>query len=311
MIHITEEQVREHLTMDKALDVVEESFRRLATGAAKNHPRRRIVLENRSTLHAMDAGDNTSGLFAAKLYATNPKIGARFIVALFDANAIDLLAMIDANALGQIRTGAASGVATKYLAREDASTCAVIGSGYQAETQLEAVAAVRKLEEVRVFSRKAESRESFAERMGARLGINVRAVQSSEEAVRDAAIVVTITNAREPVVLGDWLTPGCHINAAGSNHVKRAEIDAVAVKRCALITADSVEEAQIECGDLVQPANEGLLDWADVHEFADVVGGAVKGRQSPEDITLFESQGLAIEDLAAAELVYKAVSGPG
>lgn len=307
MIHITEDQVREALSMLQAVELVEESLRRLDDGRADNHPRRRVVMQNGTLLHYMAAGDNRDAVVGAKIYATNRKVGARFVVLLFDAEAIELLAVIDANTLGQIRTGAASGVATRYLATADASRLALFGSGFQAETQLEAVAAVRSLDSAAVYSRSAENREGFASRMSRRLGMEVRAVSSPEAALEGADIVTTVTSAREPVFRGDLLLDGTHINAAGSNHAKRREIDAVTVERCGIVTADSIEQARMEAGDLIQAAAEGAFDWERAIELSAVVAGSQTGRGDPRQITLFESQGLAIEDIAVARYVYRQV----
>ncbi len=307
MIFITEEQVRRVLPMSVALERVEECFRRLGDGRMLNHPRRRIGLDNRAMLHAMDAGDNESGLFAAKIYATRPGVGAHFIVVLFDAETTKPLAAIEADELGRIRTGAASGVATKLLAREDASTLGLFGAGWQAETQLEAIAAVRRLDRVRVYSRTPEKREAFAAKMSERLGLTIEPVDSARKAVDGAAIVTTVTTAKEPVALGEWLEPGCHINAAGSNHVRRREIDAVAVERSALVTTDSIEQARVEAGDLVHAAAEGRFKWAALVELGAIAAGRAPGRQSDADITLFESQGLAAQDLIVAEAVWRAL----
>ena len=309
MLNITEKQAEEALPMGRALELVEESFRRLDDGRAVNHPRRRLRLENGAMLHAMDAADNESGLLGAKLYVTKPGVGAHFLVALFDAETTKPLATIEADALGRIRTGAASGVATKFLARSDAAVLAIIGSGWQAETQLEAVAAVRALRLVKVFSRKADKREEFARKMAGKLGVDVRAVGSAEGAVRGSDVVVTITSAKEPVVLGEWLEEGCHVNAAGSNHARRREIDSAAVERARLIAADSVEQAKMEAGDLIQAAEAGNLDWGRVVELSGVISGRLAGRADAKQITLFESQGLAIEDLLAAGEVYRRVKG--
>ncbi len=305
MIHIGERQVREILSMAEAVELVEEAFRRLADGRAENHPRRRVVMRNGTLLHYMAGGDNQDGVVGTKVYATNRKVGARFVVLLFDAEAIELLAVIDANALGQIRTGAASGAATRHLARENASRLALFGSGFQAETQLEAVAAVRSLDSVAVYSRSAAKREKFAVRMSAKLDLDVRAVSSGEEALDGADIVTTVTNAREPVFPGDSLPAGTHVNAAGSNHAKRRELDAAAVKRCDIVAADSIEQAQMEAGDLIQAAAEGNFDWGRAVELSAVIAGSEPGRIAPQQITLFESQGLAIEDVAVARYVYR------
>jgi len=309
MISISEQQVREALPMAKAIELVDDCFRRMASGHIVNHPRRRVVLENRAMLHYMAAGDNERNLLATKNYVTRPGVGADFAVLLFDAEKAQLLAVIEANALGQIRTGAASGVATGYLSRNDARSAGVIGSGFQAETQLEAVAAVRMLDRVKVFSRTEEKRRAFAETMSVRLGLPVEAVDSAEAAVRGSEILITITNAREPVVFGEWLAPGCHINAAGSNHLRRREIDAEAVRRAAVVATDSIEQARMEAGDLAGAVEDGALDWDRVVEFSAIAAGNTKGRTSPDEITLFESQGLAAEDLAVAAYVYEMVNG--
>jgi ornithine cyclodeaminase/alanine dehydrogenase-like protein (mu-crystallin family) len=309
MTYITEEQVREALSMAKAVELVEESFRRLDGGAAVNHPRRRVVLENSAVLHYMAAGDNRDGLLGAKIYVTNPGVGARFLVLLFDAERATLLATIDANALGQIRTGAASGVATRHMARQDAASLGLIGSGFQAETQLEGVATARPLRSVRVYSRSAEKRAAFAERMSRRLGLAIEPVETARQAVEGSDIVVTVTSARRPVLEGAWLPEGCHINAAGSNHARRREIDAAAIERCAVVAVDSLEQAKMEAGDLIGAAEEGRLDWQNVMELSAVVGGRAAGRRDSAEITLFESQGLAVEDLAVANHVYRQVTG--
>ena len=309
MLHITEAQAAAALPMKRALELVEESFRRLDDGRALNHPRRRIRLDNGAMLHAMDAGDNASGLLGAKLYATRPGVGAHFLVALFDAETTKPLAAIEADALGRIRTGAASGVATKFLAREKASVLGMIGTGWQAETQLEACAAVRELELVKVFSRKQDKREAFARMMTAKLDIPVQAVNTAEEAVRESDIVVTVTSSKAPVVLAEWLKHGCHLNAAGSNHARRRELDTETVARAGLIAADSVEQAKIEAGDLIQAAEADRLEWDRVVELSGVISGRLPGRKDEEQITLFESQGLAIEDLLVADEIYRKVKG--
>ncbi|MDE0265257.1 MAG: ornithine cyclodeaminase family protein [Bryobacterales bacterium] len=306
MIRVTEKQVRETISMPEAMDLVERMLLRLAAGRAVNHPRRRVAMDSRTLLHYMAGGDNENGLVGIKVYASNPAVGAPdFRVLLFDSNTAQLLAEIEANILGQIRTGAASGVATRHLARPDASRVAIFGSGFQAETQLEAVSCARKLEQARVFSRKAERRHAFAERMSDRLSLSVTATQSPEEALDGADIVITVTNSRSPVFPGRLLRPGTHINAAGSNHVLRREIDGDAVRMASLIAVDSMEQAQMEAGDLTQAEKDGVFDWADACELHDVLAGNRPGRTSAEQITLFESQGLAVEDIAMADFLYR------
>ncbi len=306
MIHVTEEQVLAALDMPTAMDLVEQAVSRMADGISDNHPRRRVQMRNRTLLHYMAAGDNQIHRVGLKAYASNPAVGApNFVVLLFNSETAGLLATIDANHLGQIRTGAASGVATRWMARKDATRLAVFGSGFQAATQLEAVACARDLERVHVYSRSQQRREAFAARMSDRLDLDVRATESPEEALEGADIVITVTNAREPVFDGNSLPQGAHINAAGSNHAKRREIDSLTVERSAVVAVDSLAQAKMEAGDLIQAVDDGKFDWASACELHEILNGVHPGRKSEDHVTLFESQGLAIEDIAVAEHLYQ------
>jgi len=250
----------------------------------------------------MAAGAPEIGALGLKAY-TVARTGARFYTMLFDPEGGELLAIMQSDRLGQVRTGAASGVATRHLAREDANTLGIYGAGWQAESQLEAIAAVRDLERVIVYSRSEESRKEFAEKMGGRLGMEIETTHAAEEpAAQD--IVVTVTSSREPVLLGEWLRPGAHVNAAGSNFLFKSEIDRDVVGRASLVTVDSREELGLEAGNLLQPLETGVVIPEAVRELGQIIAGHVPGRQSPEDITLFASQGIALEDLATARLVY-------
>jgi len=299
---LTEADVDRLFTMQDALEAVEIAFRHLAEGKAVNQPRRRVRLPG-GFLHLMAGADWDLGVTGFKAYTTART--AHFVVNLYDARSGELLAVMEADRLGQVRTGAATGVATKYMARPDARVLALIGAGKQARTQAEAVCAVRPIQEVRVYSRTPEHRESFAREMEPRLGVPIRPVDSAESAVRGADIVVTITNSREPVLQGTWLEPGTHINAAGSNHWMRREVDEETLRRADLIVVDDRENARLECGELIWAVERGVLLWEGVQELRDVVAGRVPGRPSPSAITLFESQGLAIEDLTSAWLIYR------
>ncbi|MCA1738434.1 MAG: ornithine cyclodeaminase family protein, partial [Actinobacteria bacterium] len=231
------------------------------------------------------------------------RTGARFYTMLFDPESGELLSIMQSDKLGQLRTGAASGVATRYLAREDASSLGIYGAGWQAESQLEAIAAVRKLARVVVHTRTEESRKAFAEKMGERLGLEIETTHSPEEpAVQD--IVVTATSSTQPVLQGEWLRPGTHVNAAGSNFLFKSEIDRDVVKRASLVTVDSREELGLEAGNLLIGLETGAVLPEAVREIGQVIAGQVKGRGGREDITLFASQGLALEDMAAARVVY-------
>ncbi len=311
-LYLTEQEVKELLTMSDTLAAVECVFKLQAAGEASNESRRRVRAQG-STLMTMSGavsgfttpgGIEFKGLLGLKSYTVS-RSGARFYVSLFDAVTGELLAFIEADKLGQMRTGAASGVATKFLARDDAKTVGVYGAGWQAKSQLAAVCAVRQIEEVRVFSRKPENRERFCQEMAAELGIsNIHSVDKPEDAA-DTDIIITITNSREPVVLGEWLKPGVHINAAGGNSVLRREVDDGAITLAGFIAVDSLDQAKLESGELVTAVEKGLLTWERVKELRHVVAGEFHGRTAREQITLFKSLGIAIEDVAVAAVVYQ------
>jgi ornithine cyclodeaminase/alanine dehydrogenase-like protein (mu-crystallin family) len=301
---LTEADVQAILTMPLALELVEQSFLRLADGTAVCHPRQRLRLAGKGFLHYMAASDSAGGYVGLKIYTVSPS-GVRFLVPLFSGQSGELLALIEANHLGQARTGAASGVATRVMARADARTAGIIGTGFQARTQLEAVALARKLERVRVFGRNPERRERFAKEMTARIGTPVMPVASAEEAVRGADILITSTNATQPVVEGRWLERGVHINAIGINFADRREIDTETVNRADVIAADSVEQSRIEAGDLILAFGADAQRWKSVLELSDIVSGKIAGRTSRDQITLFKSNGIAIEDIVVGGRVYE------
>lgn len=304
MVHFfTEEDVAELLTMKDAIACVDEAFRLLASGDAMNKPRQRVRVE-KLMLHVLPAGSTALGYVGLKAYTTGPT-GARFYFLMFDATSGELVSILEADRLGQIRTGAASGVATRYMAAETASRIGVYGTGWQARSQLEAIVQVRPIESVVAYGRNQERRETFCNEMSAALGIPVAPAERQEDVTADSDIIVTVTSSREPVLKGDWLRPGQHVNAAGSNNLRRLELDADAVTRASFIAADSVEQAKLECGDLAAVVESGGISWDDVHELSDVVAGKEAARQSPDDITLFESQGLAIQDVSVAKRVYE------
>lgn len=302
-IFLSEQNVEQLLTMPDALRLVEDALRDFGNGGAQNRPRQRVRAAN-GVLHVMSGGWLARGYMGFKAYA-GFRGGTRFYFHLFDSNSGEYLAIIAADRLGQTRTGAATGVATKYLARADAKTLGLIGAGWQAESQLEAVCAVRDIRGVRVFSRDAARRNAFAEKMSARLKAEIEAVDSAESAVHDADIVVTITSASAPVVKGEWLQPGAHVNAAGSNWAHRREVDSETLKRAGAIFVDSIEDAQVEAGDLIIPASEGVIGWQQVQELSALVAGRAVGRRRDDEITFFKSNGIALEDVAVGSFVYE------
>jgi alanine dehydrogenase len=287
MLFLTEADVRELLPMRDAIDMMRRAFEALAEGRAQSLPRRRLALDTGSMLHSM-AGSFLN-YFGTKFYSTNPRYGAYFYFMLYDAATAQPLAFMEANHLGQIRTGAASGYATDLLANPEARSLGVIGSGFQARTQVEAIRAVRPIQTVRVWSRSEEKRRQFAEECA---GV---AANSAEEAVRAADIVVTATNAAEPVLEDNWIAPGTMINAMGANRPDRQELPAELVRRAGLIAVDSLEQAKIEAGDLI------LADgWTNAAELQHV-----KRHYDPRQVTIFKSLGVGMEDVAAGAFVYE------
>src|SRR5579863_7269197 len=301
---LTEADVRSLLTMPIALEIVEESLRRQGNGELILHPRRRVKLPDNALLHYMAAADPVRGYIGMKLYTVVRGV-ARFVVPLFRSTTGEMAALIEADALGQLRTGAATGVATKYLANANARAACIIGTGYQARTQLEAVAAVRRLERVRAFGRDPERRERFCREMSDRIGVAVEPAHSGEEAVKGAEIVITATSATKVVLECAWLAPGMHINAMGANWPQKRELDAAAVNRANKIVVDSIEQSKMEAGDLIQAFGEDQSRWNAVQELSQIVAGKEPGRSRADQITLFKSNGIATWDLAAAVRVYE------
>ena len=303
-LHINEAAVRQLLTMQMAMDAVEEISRKQADGRVVLHPRRRFELPaGGGFFHYMAAMDTEAGFIAMKQY-TYVKGVLRFLVPLYEISTGALLALIEADFMGQQRTGAASGVATKYLARQNTRTAAILGTGGQAKTQLEAVAAARKLDSVRVFGRDPERRAKFCAEMSTRLGIAVQPATSAAEAVRGADIVNTATTSAKPVLDGQDIAEGAHINAIGANHAHKRELDDTAISRASVIFVDSIEQSRQEAGDLIIPFQQHPEKWNAVHELDQLIACKVPGRASDKQITLFKSNGIASWDLAVAEKVY-------
>lgn len=299
---LTENDVRSLLTMEMALAGVEEGFRRMALDEVVNVPRTRAQTDH-AMLHVMSAAAKTIGYMGYKAYTTSRK-SSQFHLSLFDGKTGALVCLMQADYLGQMRTGAASGVATDFMARPDSSEVGLFGSGKQARTQLLAVCKVRKIRRVQVYSRNEENRRRFAEEMSERCQVDIVPVPRPELAAEDKDIIITATTSREPVLNGHWIAEGTHMNVIGSNFLTKAEIDAVAVRRCEVIVVDSKEQARLEAGDFAQPLEDGSIHWADVHELGQVIVGRYTGRPHPQDVTLFKSLGIAIEDVAVAAKVF-------
>ncbi len=290
------------LEMHGNIMVLEHAFGTWAQGNAVNQPRTRIVQDN-GVMNLLAAAVPSIGVVGFKTY-TAFRSGMRSVVMLFSSQNGHLLSIIEADFLGRMRTGATSGLATKLLARPDASIVGLIGAGKQAYTQVLGVCAVRQVRVVYVYSRHLPECESFCNALMHRLSIEVRPAPSARQALEDADIVITATTSPEPVLPGDWLKSGCHINAIGSNWANRRELDNATLQRSSVIVTDSQEQARVEAGDFVIPANEGLFDWSRVSDLADVVADHGPKRELASDITLYKGVGIALEDIATAAHVY-------
>ena len=300
-LQLSEQDVARLLTPADAVAAIEACFERLSRGVVHNKPRYRLPLDH-GAMAVMAASDLELGYAGAKVYVAFAG-GARFEVLLFRADEPELVAVVEADKLGQLRTGAASGVAAKHLAKEDARTLGVIGCGWQAETQVECIrAAVPTIERTVAYCRTRESLESFCERFGCEPGES-----NSDAAACD--VVVTVTGSRDPVLRGEWLRPGALVCAVGANDGRRRELDNVVLERAAFVCCDSVEDARLESADLIEPVEAGALDWLEVYELQQVVAGEVSGRQSADDVVVFKSNGLAAWDVAVAARVVELSGG--
>lgn len=304
-LYLTEQDVRDLMDMDTALDVVERAFRELSAGRAQNVPRSRAKAEG-IMLHVMPASAESLGVVGWKAYTTTRQ-GARFHVALYAADSGEMLALVEADLLGQLRTGAATGVATECMARPDATLVGLFGTGHQARTQLKAVCTVRHIDRVEVYSRDARRRERFAAEMTEFCGTQVVPVHAPDDVAAEKDIVICATTAKAPLFDGRVLDEGTHVNAIGSNFLGKAEIDVATIQRAQHIVVDNIDQCRLEAGDFVAALEQGVTDWRLMRELGDVVAGRETGRATPDDITLFKSVGLAIQDVAmAAELLQRA-----
>ena len=294
-LYLTEQDVASLLTAADAVDAVEESFRRLARGAVDNRPRERMRLDG-GIFAVMPCVDRELGYAGLKSYAWTQD-GTPFVVLLFAIEGTRLDAVIEADLLGALRTGAATGVAARHLARSGAATLGVIGCGWQAATQIACVrAAVPGIERVVVYCRNAERLAAFCAEHGA------EAAESHREA-GEQDVVVTVTTSKDPVLRGEWLRDGALVCAVGANDPSRRELDNTVLERAAFVCCDSLEQSQRESGDLIEPVERGVLDWLEVHELQEVVAGELQGRAADEDVVLFKSNGIAAWDLAVGARV--------
>jgi ornithine cyclodeaminase/alanine dehydrogenase len=306
------DDVKSVLTMRDCIGAVEEAFRQQSLGNVVQPTRPTIrIPAHRALINAMPAyigGVEALGVKWVGGYLGNPSIGLPVIQALIilnDGTNMSPLAVMNGTYITAVRTGAASGVATRLLARADAATAGIIGAGVQAKTQLEAVCVVRPIREARVYDLMPEAADKYAAEMSDRLGIRVTRAESAEDAVRESDVVCAASTSKTPVVLGAWLRDGTHINGVGSHSVDARELDTEAIVRSKVVV-DTIDAALAEAGDLLDPIKEGAITADHIHaELGDVITGKKPGRTSEQEITLFKSQGIAIQDVATAQLVYR------
>ncbi|HRX77845.1 MAG TPA: ornithine cyclodeaminase family protein [Pirellulaceae bacterium] len=298
VLHLTESDVDQLLDMPTTIAVVEEAFRQLAAGRADNVPRHRAHAKG-IVLHSMSAAADYLGLVGWKQYTTT-SAGAKFHVGVYDQATGNLLALIEADRLGQMRTGAVTGIAARVLANVGSEEVGLFGSGWQAESQLEAVASTCPIRQAFVYSRDVARRTAFAAKMTERLGIEVVAVADPREAVESLPVVITATASRVPVFDGNWLSSGALVCAIGSNWKQKAEIDVTTIRRSSLIVCDSVECCQYEAGDFRAAIESGDFTWESARGLSSVLTDESMGRNSHDDIIIFKSVGMAIEDVAVA-----------
>lgn len=303
MLYINEKEVDSLLTMHDTIQVVRKGFEQQAKGGVESLPRTRVKTPN-GTLNVMPVTVDALGLSGLKVYYANRK-DISFLVTLFSVEDAKPVCTIEASRLGQLRTGAASGVMTDLMADRDAKIVGCIGAGYQAETQIEAVTEVRKVEKIVVAGRSAEKTQDFAERMTNKLGIKTVKAESLSD-MREADILITATTSQHPVISEADVPESCHINAIGANQLRSAELETATFCSAKVIAVDSLQQGMMESGDLVNALNSGNLRAEHVNEAWEVVAG--KQRSNPAASTgrtIFKSLGIGLEDLVTAKYVYE------
>ena len=308
-LFLKDEDVAQCVTMDAMLEAIESMQRQYGDGQAHNMTRRKIIADS-GMLSVMGGGLFHQGLLGVKTY-TVVKGSYSFQVSLYDANTGELLLYTQANRLGQLRTGATTGVAVKHLANPEDATVGIIGTGGQAPTQLEALSKVRGIKKIKAYSRTQERREEFARRMTDTMGVKVSAATSNEDAVRDCDIVLCIAATMDPVVEAAWLKDGSTLIGAGPTTWRAREVDEAVITRAGKLIVDSTEQAAIEAGDLCSAVDKGIIQWSKVHELRHVVSGAVTGRDSKDQVVYAKIMGTGVADVAAAKLAYDSAKAAG
>lgn len=303
-IYIDEATASKILNMDNALNLVEESFTTYAQGKSFNMTRQRMRIR-KGALHMLPGAVPYKNVIGFKAY-TSFRAGLIFKVHLYDAENGNPLAIVDANEIGRLRTGAATGIATKYMAKKESNTAFIFGGGFQAEAQLEAVYKTSNIKKAFVTTRKIENAQAFADKMSKSLGIEIIPTQNIENDLPQADIIITITTAVKPLFEHTMLNPnGVHINGAGSNALIRAEVPEKTIEAAEVLAVDSKDVAAIECGDILPSLEKGRLHWNEIVELGEITAGFRPGRVTENGITIFQSQGMGLQDIMCAEFIYR------
>lgn len=302
VLYLSEADVVSLLPIKKAIEEIEFGLKELGHERAHNQPRQRVEVSS-TTLNVMSASITSPGVLGVKNYTTTPD-GPQAYYLLFSRDG-SLISMMEADELGRIRTGATTALATRLLSKRCSTTATLIGTGFQAETQLKALCEVKELEEVRIWGRNEEKVSLFCDRMQQQVNAKLVPYNNLAASLKHTDIVTTITSSSTPVLKGKLLSKGVHINAVGNNKGYEREIDSVTVERADDIWTDSLEQAKRESGDLILAADDGVEVWNKVKELTDIVTGKDVGRFSEEQVTLFKSNGIALEDLVVANYVYE------
>ena len=318
VLMVNQQEVQQWLSISECAEAMADIFKMLNRGNAVNPLRNIMWLPDKSgligTMPAYLGDARVMGLKAISVFPGNHATeydSHQGTVMLFETQNGRLLAMMDAGKITAIRTAAVSAVATRLLASTDAENLAILGSGVQAATHLDAMRVVRNIKRVKVWSRNFDHAQSFAQRESTRLSLSIEAIENAERAVEEADIICTVTSSTDPILQGDWIAPGTHINAVGSSVPFARELDTAAVVKSKLFV-DRRESTLNEAGDFLFPQKEGAINDAHVlWEIGDILLDKVKGRESVNDITLFKSLGLAVEDVAAAHFIYQKLSKQG
>ena len=304
-IYLSDEDVRSLITPDECADIIEKLCLDEAAGLTEQATTTELHLP-KGPFRVKVGGAYGFNSYGLKAYLGNA--GYRVLVYDLDTG---LEGFVEAFAMTELRTGAVSAVAAKYLAEPSASTLGIVGTGREARAQLTALSRVRKLTKVRAFSRSPENRTAFAREMSERLELDVEAVDSAETCVRNSEIVLTITSANEPVVSGAWLEDGAFVCGVGATGKYRRELDEDAVARAKTVVVESRPVAEAECGELIYAVDRGKLRWSQVYELKDIVSGRIAARTDPADITLFDSIGTGAQDVAVAAVALKKARAKG